>query len=188
MSTVKKFVDESWLVLVMGVVFACLLAGTQSSLSDRIQENRAKALNEAVAEVVPTVTQKEELEIDGNQVFKCFDAGGNLSGWAVKAQGPGFIDKIVLVVGLGPQGDMITGIKVIEDLETPGLGNKIEGEWAEQYQGLDAMRPVKRVKGTRDKENNEISAITGATYSSDYTTDIVNDVLTRIRPKLLDSQ
>ena len=184
----KKFVDESWLVLVMGVVFACLLAGTQSSLSGRISDNRAKALNDAVAEVVATVSQKEELEVAGNAVFKCLDQDGNLSGWAVKAEGPGFIDKIVLVVGLSPDGDRITGIKVIEDLETPGLGNKIEGEWADQYQDLDAARAVVRVKGTRSAEKNEISAITGATYSSDYVTDIVNDVLTRIRPKLLEQR
>ena len=180
----KKFVAESWLVVTMGVVFACLLAGTQITLSERISVNKQRALNQAVAEVVPNLERSEELEIDGNRVFKCFDANDELTGWAVQASGTGFVDKITLVVGLSADGPEITGLKVIEDLETPGLGNKIEGEWAYQYQGLDATRGLTVVKGSRSAANNEIQAITGATYSSTYVTDIVNDVLVRIRPKL----
>ncbi|MBN1490396.1 MAG: FMN-binding protein [Phycisphaerae bacterium] len=179
---------ESWLVLVLGVVFACLLAGTQTQLSAKIQANQAKALENAIAEVVPGFDEKEQLEIDGNRVFKCVDGSGQVVGWAVDATGSGFIDKIRLVVGLSPDGATITGLKVIEDLETPGLGNKIEGEWADQYETLDATRPIVRVKGERHAADNEISAITGATYSSDYVTDIVNDVTRRIGPKLAEQQ
>ena len=180
----KKFVEESWLVLVMGVVFACLLAGTQTSLSDRIKENEQRALNEAIAKVVPSADQTEKQSIDDNDVFRCVDADGKLVGWAVDASGGGFVDKIRLVVGLSPDGSEITGLKVIANLETPGLGNKIEGKWAEQYNGLDATRPCSVVKRARSADDNEIQAITGATYSSDYVTNIVNDVLDRIRPRL----
>jgi electron transport complex protein RnfG len=185
---VKKFVDESWLVLAMGVVFACLLAVTQTKLEARIKRNEAKELNDAIGMVVPDVSTKQELTIDNNTVFKCLAGDGSLAGWAVVAEGTGFIDKIRLVVGLSPDGSTISGIKVIYDLETPGLGNKIRGEWADQFQGLDATRAITRVKGARNKEDNEISAITGATYSSDYVTDIVNDVMTRIRPRLAEQQ
>ena len=180
----KKFVDESWLVLVLGVVFACLLAGAQTSLEARIQENQGRALNDAIAEVVPDEATVETLTVDGNTVYKCLDKDGNLAGWAVDATGTGFMDKIRLVTGLSPDGSRITGIKVIEDLETPGLGNKIEGPWAYQYKGLDANRKIEVVKGKANHNNNEIEAITGATYSSTYVTDIVNDVIERIRPKL----
>ena len=181
----KKFVDESWLVLTMGVVFACLLAGTQTSLSARINENKQKALNEAIAEVVPELDHTEELQIDGNTVYKCLGADDQLTGWAVDASGGGFVDKIRAVVGLSPDGTQITGLKVIGNIETPGLGNKIENpEWTGQYVGLDATRDFSVIKGPRNEANNEISAITGATYSSTYVTDIVNDVINRIRPEL----
>jgi len=187
-ASVKKFVDESWLVLVMGIVFACLLAATQTTLQARITENETRELNDAIAMVVPDLSTMEELTIDKNTVYKCLGADGGVAGWAVVAEGTGFIDKIKLVVGLSPDGSTVNELKVIYDLETPGLGNKIRGEWADQYQGLDATRAITRVKGDRKKENNEISAITGATYSSDYVTDIVNDVTTRIRPKLAEHQ
>ena len=185
----KKFIDESWLVLSLGVVFALLLAGTQSSLQARIKENQVRALNEAIAEVVSGTTKTEPLEIDGNDVYKCVNDAGEMIGWVVDASGMGFIDKIRMVIGLPPACDTILGVKVIENVETPGLGNKIvEESWAGQYAGLDATEEVKLLKSGADKDNNEIDAITGATWSSKYVTDIVNDVMTRIRPKLLEQK
>ncbi len=180
----KKFVEESWLILLMGVVFALLLAGTQTSLSARIRDNQQRALNEAIGEVVSEVESTEPLTIEGYQVFKCLDAQGQLSGWAVEASGSGFVDKIMLVVGLSPDGDRIIGLKVIENLETPGLGNKIEGVWADQYQGLSLAQAILVEKRPPDPARNQIQAITGATWSSRYVTDIVNEVAARVRPKL----
>jgi len=186
---VKKFIDESWLVLVLGVVFALLLAGTQSSLEAKIKENQERALNEAIAKVVPGTATTEKLEIDGNDVYKCLNKAGELTGWAVDASGVGFIDKIQLVVGLPPKCNKILGIEVINDNETPGLGNKIrssQSPWAEQFAGMSVASEIKVLKGGANSENNEIDAITGATWSSTYVTDIVNDVAARIRPKLLE--
>jgi len=39
-------------------------------------------------------------------------------------------------------------------------------------------------KGPPDPARNQIQAITGATWSSRYVTDIVNEVANRVRPKL----
>lgn len=193
----KKFVDESWLVLAMGIVFAALLAATHTGLNDRIKANEAAALDQAVEEVVPGVKTKEPVEIektgpgDETAVYKCLDADGNLVGWAVQATGAGFIDKITLVAGLSPDGDTLTGIKPIKHTETPGLGNKIDvkGElnfYPLQYAGRSTAAPFELFKErVRDaKDTNRIEAITGATYSSQYTMEIINDVITRVRPQL----
>lgn len=180
----RKFVEESWLVLVLGVVFALLLAGTQTTLSERIRENQKRALNEAIAEVVSNTASTEQLTIDGNVVFKCFDADKKLIGWVVQASGTGFVDKITLVIGLTSSADKITGIKVIENIETPGLGNKIAGPWADQYKGMSTTHEITVKKSGADHDLNEIDAITGATWSSRYVTDIVNESIQRIYPKL----
>ena len=189
----KKFIDESWLVLLMGICFAILLAFTQTSLQGRIDENRIRALNEAIAEVVPGVQTKQELELDGNTVYKCLGDDGNLVGWAVDASGTGFIDKIRVVVGLSPDGDTITGIKAVEHLETPGLGNKIDTKdklnfYPLQYAGKPAAEPFELVGKGQVKEAYHVEAITGATYSSQYVMEIVNDVITRIRPRLAEQR
>lgn len=183
----KKFVHESWLVLVMGIAFALLLAGAQTSLQPRIRLNQQKALEEAVAEVVPATAKMETLAIEGydSRVFKCFDDNGRPVGWAIEAVGVGFADKIRLVAGLSLDGAQLMGLKVIENVETPGLGNKIsESEWAGQYQGLDASRPITVVKHPPAAEQNEIQAVTGATISSKAVTKIVNEAIEKVRPKL----
>lgn len=187
----KKFIDESWLVVVLGVVFACLLAGTQTSLKGKIEANQAQALNEAIAAVVPEMDatrEPEKLVIAGNTVFKCRAADGTVAGWAVDAEGGGFIDKIRLVVGVSPDGGRIVGLKAVQHVETPGLGNKIDTKGAEnfyplQYAGKATEAPLALTKQPPTQPN-EIQAITGATYSSQYVMDIVNDVLTRVVPQL----
>jgi electron transport complex protein RnfG len=182
---VKKFVDESWLVLVMGIVFAVLLAGTQTSLDAKIQANRKQALEEAIGDVTPGTVQMPEAKFDEKTtVFKCLDADGQQVGWAVRATGIGFVDKLTVVVGLDLAGEKVLGVKVIDDKETPGLGNKIRGEWILQYRGLDAARPATVTKNDPAEGANEIKAITGATYSSNYVTDILNRVTSEVRPRL----
>jgi len=186
---VSKFINESWLVLVMGIVFATMLAGAQQSLSDRIKENQLRALNEAIAEVVPGTIRSESIEIENEDfkgnVYKCLDDGGKLVGWALDSSGGGFVDKIRLVVGIDPAGENIVGLKVIENVETPGLGNKIQDpEWTGQYIDLDTSREIKVEKRPPNEGANEVQAITGATWSSRYVTDIVNAALPKVRPEL----
>ncbi|HSW44552.1 MAG TPA: FMN-binding protein [Phycisphaerae bacterium] len=195
----KKFIHESWLVLVLGIVFALLLAGTQTQLADQISQNQQKALNEAIAAVVPEIAavvpeaaKARELTdaqgrpvVAGCRVFRCLNAAKQPVGWAVQASGTGFVDKIVLVFGLSDDGEKITGLKVIENVETPGLGNKIaEDKWAGQYKGLSAARKIVVQKGPAVSARNEIQAITGATWSSRYVTDIINQAAEKVRPKL----
>ena len=116
-----------------------MLAGAQISLSGKIEENRVKALNDAIREVVPNTESTERIEINQYIVYKCIDADGELVGWAIDGSGGGFVDKIRLVAGLDPSGEKYTGIKVIDNVETPGLGSKSQDpEWAGQYRDLDA--------------------------------------------------
>ncbi len=187
----KKFLHESWLVVLMGGAFAALLATTQSATIDRIRENERQDLDTAIAEVVPDLgagRPPEKLRVAEHDVYRCRDARGMLVGWVVDASGVGFIDKIRLVVGLSPDGRTITGVKVIGHLETPGLGNKIETKGDEhfyplQYAGKSTQRAMELVKRPAG-EPHEIQAITGATYSSQYVMDIVNAVIARVVPEL----
>ncbi len=183
----SKFIRESWLVVVMGLSFGAMLAAAQMSLSDRIGENENAALNQAIREVVPGTVKTEEVTPEGfdGTVFKCLNESNRPVGWAVQAEGGGFVDKIKLVAGIDVKGESILGVKVIDNKETPGLGNKILGpEWIGQYKDLDTGRKIEVVKGPRNKEANEIQAITGATWSSRYVTDIVNKLAKELKPEL----
>lgn len=188
-----KFINESWLVLTMGVVFAGLLAGTQQTLDPAIKANQRAALLAAIEQVMPPGELAAPVELADQGlpgVYECRDADGRLVGWALDSRGPGFADMLRLVVGLSADGQTITGVKVIEQSETPGLGNKIEDpDWVGMYRGTDATRPLEVTKTKRAleqlKADNQIAAITGATISADAVTDIVNKRMAEVREKLL---
>lgn len=182
----RKFLNESWLVLVMGVGFALLLAGAQAAFGPRIAHNKREALEKAVLEVVPGEASFQEIPLDGGRsVFKCFDDRHQQIGWAIPASGFGFQDKIELVLGLSPDGRRVTGLDILENKETPGLGNKIDDQpFRGQFRGLDAGSPIKAIKGKRQDADHEIDAITGATISSESVVKIVNQAVTEVGPRL----
>lgn len=194
----QKLVAESWLVVTMAAVFAILLAGTQVALRTTIAANEQAALNDAIAQVIPNYEERVAAvkswtdvaeEVDGkrlsNDIYRCLGSGDEPVGWAIVGSGPGFIDQIKLVVGLSADHKSVTGIKVIQSVETPGLGDKINsGNYPDQYAGLASEKPITVSKTAPDLDQNVIQAITGATYSSEYTAAIVNDILQRVVPKL----
>mgnify|MGYP000771863080 FL=1 len=64
----------------------------------------------------------------------------------------------------------VTGYKVIEQKETPGLGTKIaESKFADQFIGLNSYHDQFKLK----KDGGEIDAVTGATISSRAVIDAV---------------
>jgi electron transport complex protein RnfG len=135
-------------------------------------------------------TEKHTLKVDGTKVavFECRDASDKLVGWAIDHTGGGFIDKIRVVTGLAPDLSEIIGMKALAHLETPGLGSKIDTKgdknfYPLQYAGKLTAEPLVLTKQTPVAPN-EIQAITGATYSSQYVMDIVNEVITKIRPQV----
>ena len=110
-------------------------------------------------------------------------AAGHL-GWVVGASGQGFADRIELLIGLSARGDTITGLYVLEQKETPGLGSKITGDFQEQFARKD---PAKGLEVTKDKPAegaNQIRAIAGATVSTRSVCDIVNAALKDLPGKL----
>lgn len=190
----NKFVAESWLILLLGIVFAALLAGAQTTLQPTIRINQQKALNDAISVVVAGTARTEKLTVAGydREVFKCLDSNGKLVGWAIDAVGMGFADQIRAVIGLSPDAEKITGLKVIENVETPGLGNKIAAEpaspfdrvWADQYQGLSALARIVVVKRPPTAGASEVQAVTGATISSEAVTKLANQAIEKVRPEL----
>ena len=185
----KKFFNESWLVLLLALIFAFMLAGAEKVFGPQIETNKREEINDAVYAVVPNTAGAERMTIDMHTVFKCADKSGQTVGWALVGSGFGFQDKIKLVIGLSVDTTTITGLKVVENKETPGLGDKIaDPKWAGQYTKLDTTRDIEVVKedltDEQRQEKNQVQAITGATISSEAVTAIANKVIAKLRPAL----
>ena len=88
-------------------------------------------------------------------------------------------------MAVDPKMETITGLFILEQKETPGLGNKIiESQWRGQFTGKKTA-PALAVTKTGASAPNEIDAVTGATISSRTVTDIVNGAIGALREPLL---
>ncbi|MBA3012884.1 MAG: FMN-binding protein [Proteobacteria bacterium] len=196
---------QAWLVLLLATAFGAALAGIQTKLGPVIEANKTR---ETLAKIPALVlgedpaaalaSQKKSLsitlrtiEIERNgvkkfyTVYDAFFEDGTLAGYVAKASGQGYADKIELLLGLDTEGKTITGLFILDQKETPGLGNRIiEKPWRDQF--LDQASATRLVvgKGNPGKAN-EIDAISGATISSRSVTGIVNNTITDIKAQLV---
>lgn len=96
---------------------------------------------------------------------------GQIAGCVVSVAASGYGGDIALTVGVDPEG-CIVGLEVGAHSETPGLGAKArDAAFKEQFAGRRA--PLAVVKSDQASEN-EISAITGATITSQGVADAAN--------------
>ena len=164
---------------VIGVLAGGLLAVIFSVADPLIQANKEKELKESIFVVLPEAKDYLVMEKTvGKQkltLYKGIDGFGNAVGVAFKAEGSGFQGKIVTMVGLGLDYLQLKGIKVLEQLETPGLGNRIsEDSFQGQFKGVEVKPRIEYIKNRKPEKPNQIQAITGATISSDAVVKHIN--------------
>jgi len=167
-------------------LFACVSGGVLSLVflfsSPLIEANMLEEQRNSIYLVVPGVEKYEERSQDGVQYFECLDASGALAGYALPAEGNGYQGVIKLMIGLTPDLGQITGIKVLEQVETPGLGGRIgEDEFQKQFGGVKTAPEIGFVKNRKPDKDTDIQAITGATISSRSVVAIINKTISRLR-------
>ena len=191
-----KYIKQGWLVIVLGVCFGTTLAGVHMALKNKIAKNQLEAINKQIPILIPgadgaKTKLDEQLTTQlGMEVRKAFDSKDKLVGWVLRESGSGFADKIELLIGLDVNATNITGIYILEQKETPCLGDKIKTPlWNSQYDGQPTDKKLVVAKGMSSEQkkikDGKIDAISGATISSDAVTSIVNDAVTKAKPALL---
>lgn len=197
-NSLKLFFRESWLLMLSAAIFGTLLAVVNAICAPNIAQNEINKFNNLAKEVLPDGQKFEPLQekimIDLGKgktaladVRKGLDASGNCIGWAFKAEGSGFSDKIRLVVGADAKFETITGFGVLACSETPGFGDKItikDGPYQPQFNGIPAAALTLNKIGDRGKMDTEIVAITGATVTSRAVVDIMNTYVIQIKKQL----
>jgi electron transport complex protein RnfG len=176
------------MILIM-TLFASLSGGVLSLVylfaSPMIEANILEERRLSVFRVVPGAKEFTEKTMDEMVYFECKDSSGSVVGIALPAQGNGYQGVIKLMIGLTPNLDEITGIQVLEQVETPGLGGRIsESVFQEQFKGVRTEPAVAYVKNQDPSKDTEIKAVTGATISSRSVVSIINKNIQKLKDLL----
>lgn len=178
---------QAWLVLLLAAVFGSGLAAVEYVLGPRIAQNRLDETLAQVPSVVPGATQgkADDSVLAGQRVFRALDANARLVGWVVPGKGQGFADKIELIVGLDAKAETITGLFVLDQKETPALGDNItKAAFRDQFKGFGTDVVLDAKRAATDRATGTIQALTGATISSDAVCTIVNQTVAAVKAPL----
>ncbi len=175
----NNYVAQGWLILLLGVLFGSSLAGVQMGLSGRIDKNKLADTMTQIPNLVSGATTGAPEHFGDLLVYKADNQDKKQLGWVVQAAGQGFADKIEVLIGLNMDATDISGLYILSQNETPGLGNKIvdsgPNSYRSQFNGKPTAAPLTVTKNKdATPENEKIDAITGATISSESVVDIVN--------------
>lgn len=186
----ESYVGQAWLVILLALVYGGALAGVETTLGPRIAENKKRETYDVIPQLVADAAKAKTVELvveaeSGQEVrvYKALAANGVHQGWVLPAGGQGFADRIDLLIGLDAELSTITGLYVLDQKETPGLGNYITGEaFRGQFAGkpADRNRPLVVVKSDPEASH-EIQALTGATISSQSVSAIVNRAIANLK-------
>lgn len=162
-----------------------ILASWDSVTKPKIEYHKLQALKAAISDVLPSYDYYDEKKIDGKTIYiGKIDGQTNPVGMAFKIEGSGFQGNLSIMVGVDPSFTSIKGIKVLEQIETPGLGTKIVDDpsnksnplwFSEQFIDVNIFPQINVVKNVKPQTKNEIQAISGATISSKAVVRILND-------------
>lgn len=190
----KEIIKLGLVLLLVCAIAATALAFTNEVTKDKIIQNAIEANRLARQEVFPNAddfkliaSEDEEAEFEAHansasflsenpEVKEVYEAlsGDQVVGYVIKAEPNGYGGAVEVIVGFDIEGTL-TGVRVGNHQETPGLGAKAKTEkFYLQYDGLTVASSIEVVKVDVAEGSNQIKAISGATITSAAVTQGVN--------------
>lgn len=166
------------------VVCAFALSFVYSLAKEKIALNLKMAIENAITSLAPDAKRIEEIKINDDTVYRLYNAEDKLFAYAFIAEGQGYQGKIKMLSVIDSSLQTLEGIEVIESVETPGLGARIQEDFfKKQFKALAVTPAIEYLKDTPQK-GNQIQAITGATVSSKAVVNILNKRIKRLKEQV----
>ncbi|MBW2974821.1 FMN-binding protein [Candidatus Woesearchaeota archaeon] len=156
----KETIKLGATLMIVTLIASVALAITNHYTAPRIEMQKELAVKESLNKVITADSFEEK---DG--YYDAYGTNGDIIGRVIKIEVHGYSSMINALAGVSLENE-ITGIDVISQQDTPGLGANIQKDrflW--QFRGK--TREQIRIK----KDGGEIDAVTGATISSRAITD-----------------
>lgn len=176
-SLTKKIVDYIFRLVLLCAIASAALAWVYLETKTRIDLEEKKRLLLARKEVLPQADKFEEksfIEKTSTITYiQGYAENGKPVGKIAETRKRGYVAPIKVLVGVD-EANKITKVKILDEMETPGLGVRIkEAKFLNQFPG----KTIEELKLKKDKGT--IDAVTGATISSRATIDAVKEGLNK---------
>jgi len=174
MNTIKPTLT----LFVIALVTAVLVSIVYEFTLEPIEQIRMQRERDTVAAMLPGTVDTSYTEVEGlpslTRLITGYNEQGERIGYVVSAFGPGYAGPVSIMVSFDLEGSL-TGVQVVRQSETPGLGTAIlEPEFLGQFVGREGPLRVTRVySGGAD----EIAALASATISTEAVVRGVNAAL-----------
>jgi electron transport complex protein RnfG len=172
---------NSLLLALFAVATTLLIAATYLGTRDLIVEQKRKAEERALLEIVPRERHDNSmlddtlpvgpdtpgLALDTQRQIYIARLGGEPVTAIIPVIAPdGYTDAIELIVGVNRDGT-IAGVRVLSHRETPGLGDKVDlkkSDWVLDFNGRSLSNPAPEDWAVK-KDGGEFDQFTGATIT-----------------------
>ncbi len=177
----KNILIPAVVLVLICIVVTSLLAVTNSLTKGPIKEQEILKAESTRKIVVPLATEYKELNIEDiakdyqavEECYGAFDESGNLIGYTLTTSQSGYAGAIKMMVGIDIESNAISGVAILSQTETPGLGANAENEsYTNQYK-----QPIGDIEVVKNPPaDGQVQALTGATITSDAVTLGVNNM------------
>lgn len=171
----KEILKLGGILFLITAVCTGLVAFANEITKAPIAAKEMEIKEDAMKKVMPEADDFEEMQ-KSQEIEEAYLAikGGQAIGYAVSVAPKGYGGPINMMVGITKDG-VVEGVEVLSHAETPGLGDNVTApEFTNQFK--DKTLAINIIKGGSAAED-EISAITGATITSESVTHGVNMAL-----------
>jgi electron transport complex protein RnfG len=168
----RDIAKQGGLLMLITAIASTAIAGIYHVTKPRIEAQKALELERALTIALPAAPREAifPVKMDDDILYYVgykTPEREELIGYAFISHGSGYSSVIETMVGVDSLGNIL-GMKVLNQVETPGLGTRVEeikhGEDAPWFTEQFLGRPAGQV--AVDKDGGDIQSITGATISS----------------------
>ena len=174
----KYIIKPAATLFITAVISIALLSVVYDYTFEPIQAQRKRMQEAAMRAVLPQATDFREIPTEkSGSIIAVFEAlnNGTVIGNIVELSPKGYSGNIDLVVGISAHNERISGMRILHQTETPGLGALAVRE--DFYRRYD-NRPLVPLGVVRvSPGEHDISAITAATLTTKAVTDAVNEAI-----------
>jgi electron transport complex protein RnfG len=185
-------IGSAIILAVLAAVCTAIVATTYRTTAGRIAENAQAHLEQSLAPVLAGLEYDGKLsestlviplphELPGNEavtVYRVFADDKPVAALFVVTARDGFAGPIKLLVGIAASGT-ITGVRVLEHRETPGLGDLIDSsrsDWVQQFNGRSLQDP-QATRWLIRRDGGEFDQLTGASITPRAVIKAIRDTL-----------